>query len=546
MRSHQPLQRICGWEIRLYSVSEWKKPLKGSDEIRSVDMVDMMDEFSAQGGAADLPPVDVAVIGAGIAGLSTAVYAGLSGLSVRVFERHKIPGGACTSWRRKGYVFDYCVEYLVGTEEGHGFYDIWKELGVIDASTFVHLDSFGKYVGADGRAFTLYTDHRRLRDHMLELAPEDAREIEELCAAVRKLRRMRMIDFSLSFKGLSQFIHSLPALPAAKKWSSVSLANWCATLKSPLLREAIPTLVGWHDFPMAGPLMMLALMSTNHAAYPIGGSLPIAYAVEKRAKALGAELMYRNGVTRILVENGRGVGVMLDDGRIQKARHVVAACDARTVFDRLLEGRIDDPKYREMFESGVVSPSLIQVSLGMRNDPAWGLSELPTKVNLPVKPFMVDGRERTRLRVYNYSHDPTTAPEGGTVLAVKFVGDYDQWSERRKDRNRYRAEKRRILEATVDALERAFPGIGARIQATDVATPTSCERYTGSMRGSAQGWMMTLEWMKKLIAGKTLPKTFPALEGFHLIGQWAEPGGGLPPCAKSGRDIVKHIMNSKC
>jgi phytoene dehydrogenase-like protein len=493
-----------------------------------------------------LSPVDVAVIGAGMAGMSTAVFARRSGLSVRVFERHEIPGGACTSWKRNGYVFDYCVEHLIGTRKEQGFYDIWQELGVIEKTRFVHLDSFGRYVATDGQVFDLYTDYHRLQEHMLDIAPEDERKIVEFCGAIRKLRSMHMIELSLSLKGLSRFVRSLPALPTARKWSAISLEEWCATLKNPLLREAIPTLVGWHDFPMSGPFMVFALMSTDHVAYPIGGSLPIALAVEERARSLGAELFYRNGVTRIIVENGRAVGVVLDDGRVQKARHVVAACDARTVFDRLLEGRVKDSQYETMFKSGVVSPSLIQVSLGVEVDPAWGLSDCPTKLSLPVKkPFVVDGLERTRLRVQNYIHDPTMAPEGGTVLVVKFVGDYDQWKALREDGKQYQTEKKRILEDTIDALETSFPGIGSRIRATDVATPTSLERYTGSFRGSAQGWVITLDWMKKIIAGKTLPKTFPDLAGFYLIGQWSEPGGGLPPTARNGRDIVRMIMKSE-
>ena len=50
---------------------------------------------------ADLPPVDVAVIGAGMAGLSTAVHARLAGLSVRVFEQHFLPGRAVYSLETK-------------------------------------------------------------------------------------------------------------------------------------------------------------------------------------------------------------------------------------------------------------------------------------------------------------------------------------------------------------------------------------------------------------------------------------------------------------
>ena len=92
-----------------------------------------------------LEPVDVAIIGAGMAGMSAAVYARLSGLSVRVFERHFLPGGLCTAWKRRGYVFDYCIDYFLGSRKGHAFYDIWKELGIIGKTEFRHIESYGRF-----------------------------------------------------------------------------------------------------------------------------------------------------------------------------------------------------------------------------------------------------------------------------------------------------------------------------------------------------------------------------------------------------------------
>jgi phytoene dehydrogenase-like protein len=109
----------------------------------------------------------------------------------------------------------------------------------------------------------------------------------------------------------------------------------------------------------------------------------------------------------------------------------------------------------------------------------------------------------------------------------------------------YKAEKGRILAETIRALGGPFPGIEMRVEASDVATPTSCERYTGNWRGSTQGWLMTAERMKKMIAGEKLPKTFAGLGRFYLIGQWSEPGGGLPPCARNGRDVVRAIMKAE-
>lgn len=497
-------------------------------------------------GSVDLPAVDVAVIGAGIAGLSTAVYARLSDLSVRDFEQHTIPGGLCTSWKRKGYVFDYCIDYFMGSGPGVDFYDIWKELGVIGGREFRHMDVFGRYVGSNGQVFDLYIDHRGLKEHMLTIAPEDADRIRAFCTAIRQARSMQMTELSFSLAGLYRLMRSLPALPVTANWTRISVQEWCARLQNPFLRRAIPPVIGMVDFPMAGPIMVFAMMDCDKVGYPLGGSLPLALAVEKRASSIGADFHYRQRVRRVVVEDDRAVGIELEDGRVQSARYVVAACDARTVFDDLLEGRVRDSAYEAMFQKGEIHPSILQVSLGVRLDPAWHLRDMPRKTHFELeRPIIVDGRHQTRIGIHHYAHDPSMAPEGGTVILVRYASNYDRWEALRADRSAYRAEKRRLLDDTIRALEEPFPGLRARVEASDVATPTTFVRYTGNWRGSIQAWILTQELAGALMSGPHLPKTFDDVDGFHLIGQWTGPPSGLPPAARNGRDVIRAIMRTE-
>ena len=489
--------------------------------------------------------VDVIVIGAGMAGLSTAVYAARAGLSVTVFEQHTVPGGLCTSWTRAGYVFDYCVEYLVGTGKGQGFFDIWNALGVLEGREFRHIDSFGRYIGADGKVFNLYTNYRRLRDHMLELAPEDRKQIIEFCRAIRWAKHMYVTEFTFTLSGLARLVRSAPALPGLQKWAGRSLREWCAGLKNDFLRESLPALVGTTDFPMAGPIMMFAMMDNDRAGYPVGGSLPLARAAENRAKSLGATFVYGRGVQRILVEKGRAVGIELEGGEIHRARHIVAACDARSTFDVLLAGQVKSVPYEAMFQSSETYPSILQVSLGVKIDPVWRIADAPPKANLPlVVPIIIDGRSLKRMEVHTYLHDTSMAPDGRTVILVRFEGDYGYWKKLRADKKEYSEEKERVLKETIRALEERYPGISSRIEAKDVATPASVERYTGNWKGSSQGWVLTVELMKQNFSGAKLPKTFPGVDCFHLIGQWSEPGGGLPIAAREGRDVVNAIRKT--
>jgi len=73
----------------------------------------------------------IIVIGAGIAGLSTGCYDQMNGYHTHIFEMYVKPGGLFTSWQRQGYTIDGCLQWLVGSGPGLGFYRIWEELGAV-------------------------------------------------------------------------------------------------------------------------------------------------------------------------------------------------------------------------------------------------------------------------------------------------------------------------------------------------------------------------------------------------------------------------------
>ncbi|MFI9449992.1 protoporphyrinogen/coproporphyrinogen oxidase [Amycolatopsis sp. NPDC052450] len=73
--------------------------------------------------------VDVAVVGAGVAGLTTAYRLGRSGREARVFEAADVVGGRMTTLREDGYLIDTCAEQMAE----RGYEATWRllaELGV--------------------------------------------------------------------------------------------------------------------------------------------------------------------------------------------------------------------------------------------------------------------------------------------------------------------------------------------------------------------------------------------------------------------------------
>ena len=112
--------------------------------------------------------------------------------------------------------------------------------------------------------------------------------------------------------------------------------------------------------------------------------------------------------------------------------------------------------------------------------------------------------------------------------------EWEYWDELYKDTARYKAEKERLANELLAILDKRYPGLSDQVEMTDVATPMTWVRYTGNWKGSYEGWMEI-----SLGFGKRMDKTLPGLDGFYMVGQWVEPGGGLPPAAQSGRNVIQ-------
>jgi phytoene dehydrogenase-like protein len=482
----------------------------------------------------------IIIIGAGIAGLAAGCYGQMNGYHTRIFELHDKPGGLCTAWKRKGYTFDGCIHWLVGSGPGQTFHRVWEELGAVQGRQMVNHEEFVRVEGAGGKTFVVYTDVDRLEQHMKALAPADARTIDEFIGAVRLFTRFAPpLDAPKGlFGGLQMAIRMLPLMGTFRKYSKTSVQDFVRRFSDPFLRQALALVFDMPDFPMLAVLMTLAYMHNRNAGFPIGGSLEFSRAIERRYLDLGGEIYYKARVERILVERDRAVGVRLADGTAHRADFVISAADGHaTIFD-MLEGKYVNDEIRGCYEKWPTFPPLVQVSLGVARD----LSNEPHAFSYPLdEPVTIAGEVQKRMGVKHYGYDPTLAPAGKSVVEVMFPANYAYWKGLVEERERYEAEKQQVALTVIGQLEKRFPGLTGDIEVVDVATPLTYERYTGNWQGSMEGWMITTKTMGLVMTGKGMSKTLPGLENLYMAGQWVEPGGGVPTAAMSGRNVIRTI-----
>ena len=484
-----------------------------------------------------MEPKSITIIGAGIAGLSAGCYGQMNGYRTRIFEMHDSPGGLCTSWKRKGYTIDGCLAWLVGSSPGIGFHRIWQELGAVQGQHMIDHEEYLRVEGKAGKTFIVYRDIDRLERHMKELAPQDARVIEELTGAARACAQYdlpvdKAPELYGTIHGISFLIQMFPFLRLLSKWKKVTLQEYAQRFSDRFLREAFPLLGDLPGFPMAAVIMILAWMHRKSAGYPLGGSLAFSRRIERRYLDLGGEIHYRSRVREIMVENSKAVGVRLADGAEHRSDIVISAADGHaTIFD-MLGGKYINDKIRGYYDQLPLFSPLIHVVLGVARS-FEGLP--PTVLYLLDEPVTIAGQERKYIPVEIYNFDPTLAPPGKTVVKVMLASDYAYWNNLKQDPGRYKAEKEKIADQVIGLLDRRYPGLVGQVEMRDVATPLTWERYTGNWRGSFEGWLITKETFPPFHMSKTLP----GLKNFYMAGQWVEPGGGVPTAAMSGRNVIQ-------
>ncbi|MEN2786096.1 NAD(P)/FAD-dependent oxidoreductase [Sphingomonas qilianensis] len=478
----------------------------------------------------------IAIVGAGVAGLCAAVYARTCGFDVDLIEQHETPGGLATRWRRGDYAFETCLHWLLGSNPDGRLHDMWDEVCDTDLLQFVYHEEFVRLETEHSEVLRVFADVDCLEREFLRVAPEDAVEIRQFTAAVRHLTDLPLPDPSADWieRGWTM-LRMLPEIPLLARLSRLSAESYGARFTHPLLRRF------FGEGPSARMSVLalafsLAWQSQHNAGYPIGGSQAVIGAIAQRLGDLGGHLRCGAVVERILVENDAAVGVQLAGGETIRSDWVISAADGHATIYQLLDGRYTDASVESVFDRYESFPSYLQVSFGVARDLSTEPGYLTIVLDAPIAIDPETRLEQLSYRIFHY--DPTCAIAGKTAVTCFLpTANFGHWTALRStDPARYHAEKARIGEAVIAVLERRIPGIRRAIEVIDISTPATVIRYTRNWKGSMQGWLITPE-----TGLGAIPATLPGLDRFIRVGQWIQPGGGLPSGLMTARAALKTI-----
>ena len=483
----------------------------------------------------------VVIIGGGIAGLSAGIYAAMNGFDTQIVEMHSVAGGQCTAWDRKGYRFDYCLHWLVGTSKG-AFHEIWKETNVINNETeIIDHEIHSRIKDDEGNEFIIYTNIDRWEKYLIELAPEDNMSIRKMCNDMRKSALLEPFALAPELRSTLDYIkiipRMLPVFNVIRKFGRLTCKEYFDKLnfKSKRIKSVFFSLYGNRNFSALAFIFMLGWFNQKNAGYIKGGSYPLAQRMVDKLWKMGGKISYKKKVDEIIVENDMAKGVLLSNGTIISADYVISAADGYSTIYNMLEAKYISKEVDFAYKNWELFTSIVQVSFGINKIiPA----DSPILINISKDKMIGKTALENGFSLMNYYFDTTMAPEGKTTIILRYDSPWSLWEK--MTAKEYKAEKLQIQKDATALLEKEFPGISEFIEVIDVATPKTNVRYTGVKDGAYEGFMPSKENMMK-----SLKMQLPGLQNFYMAGQWLFPGGGLPPSAQTGKWAVQLICKKE-
>ncbi len=514
-------------------------------------------------GAAPPPPsdnsYDAIIVGAGLGGLSCAAHLARHGFKTLLLEQYRIPGGYATSFVREvvGHRFSCEVSLHSTSLAAPSMKNMLTDLGVWDSLEYVEhphawVSRFPDF-SLDVPAKTGIDGFKR---QLQQLFPEEARALDELCSLWHNvIHETNRLDSELPTLKKNEFPKVFPTLWDIRNKTIGQVVN--RFIQNPRLQAVLTQSCGYYGLPPSQLSAFYYLLPTGEylkygGAYIKGTSQALSTALANTITQAGGDIMYKNKVVSIIMENGRAAGVKTANGHEYRARAVVCNASAPQVFNSLLPTGVVPPAEQETLATYTTSPGSFIVWLGLNKDitkqyPLPEISYYPSfDMESNYKTAMQCDFENSGFSIMIYDNlVPGFSPPGCSSISIVTLCDYTHWKPFEADycagrKTAYWAEKKRLTNLLIQHVEkRALPGLRQMIAMHESATPLTNLRYTCNTAGAIYGYNQTVNnsFMSRISNTTQIP-------GLYLASAWGNPGGGYAGALLGGKGAFKAVAKS--
>lgn len=482
------------------------------------------------------------IIGAGIAGIATAIRLAIKGYTVEVFEANNYAGGKLSEFEQQGYRFDagpslftmpqYVDELfrLAGKNPEHKF-------------KYQRLDTICNYFYANGQRFTAYANADKF-------AAEAEQVLQEPAAHIRGyFKKSRAIYHITNHVFLEQSLHRLKTylnwntlksvlrLPQIDAMQTMHKAN-AKQFDNPKLTQFFDryaTYNGSNPYRAPATLNVIPHLEQQFGAYfPEGGMYSITLSLVKLAEDLGVKFHYQQPVQQIVVAGKKATGIKVNDVYI-KGDIVVSNMDIWFTYRKLLQ------QHPHLFPEKILNQERSSSALIFY----WGISRQFPELDLHNIFFSADyqGEFNHIWQQKNISADPTVylnisskykpddAPAGheNWFVMINVPANTGQDWDKLIDE----ARKNIIQKLTLQLGQ----NIASLITCESILDPRSIESRTSSYQGSLYGTSSNNQFAAFLRHANRSSK----INNLYFCGGSVHPGGGIPLALLSGKIVSEWV-----
>jgi prolycopene isomerase len=481
---------------------------------------------------------DVVVVGSGFGGLSAAGLLARAGLSVLLCERADGLGGYGHAFRRGHYTFDPAIRVTYSGGPDGLYAAVLRHLGTADRVEMVEVARMYDALLPDGRRVKAPASLDGLIEANASLFPSAAAGIESFFRMCQTMHEQgHAMPMTLSLRNLDEVAARFPEYFRHNKLTLDEVAREHiddpeargAVCASWPYQGAVPSRLGF--IAIAQPLMNGA----EGTYYSLGGFQVLVDAVIAGMEDHGGEVLVGNGAKRIVVEDGRVAGVVLDSGHELRTPVVVSNADGRqTLLELVGEEHLPSNFLRRMGRL-TIGHSAFVAFVGTDLD----LSGLDLAHETFIPSEWDQDSDEARIAAGEPAGvwvgiptliDPQLAPAGEHALAVSAVAAHDigrPWTEHADA----------YCEELLKRAERLIPGLRENLKFLETATPETFVQFTSNSGGAMYGWEQT----PAQSGTRRLSHQTP-IDGLLLSGQWTLPGSGSLRCFASGVHTAQMVL----
>lgn len=482
---------------------------------------------------------DAIVIGSGIGGLVAATQLAVRGARVILLEKYVIPGGSSGYFQREGYTFDVGSSVMFGFSEKGSINLVTKSLAAVGRSLEIIEDPVTVHYHLPNSLSVQV--HREYEDFLKELISRFPHEEAGIRTFYDEAWKVFNALNSLELKSLEEPLYLFGQFfknPVACLTLAYYLPQNAGDIARKYIKDAnllsfidaecfIVSTVDACRTPMINASMVMCDRHYGGINYPVGGVGRIAQELADGLVEYGGELQYKANVTRILMKDGKAVGVEMSNGKRLYAKTVISNATRWDTFEKLLKSEDMPQEERNFQKLYQKSPSFLSIHMGVKAEvlPAgtechhlvledeWSKLEEPYQTIFMSIPTVLDS---------------SLAPTGRHILHIFTTAWIDDWQG--LSPADYEAKKEAVADKIVSRLEATlFPGLKDATTFREVGTPKTHRRYLARDDGT----------YGPIPAGKPkgllgMPFNTTAVDGLYCVGDSCFPGQGVIAVAFSG------------